>query len=81
MLEDLSRARAAGLIAAVFSGIFLATALLNYRRPQLHRRFIMLTSITMVAAALTRIGSFRVFGGINPHIVTLIGTSSLVGAL
>lgn len=81
VLPILAEGVAAGLIAASFSSVFLAAAFLNYKRPQLHRRFIVLASIAMAMAAFTRIGSFPVLGLSKPHLVTFGGTLLLVGAM
>jgi hypothetical protein len=81
LLPRLTEGVAVGLVVAVLTTAFLLAAFLNYKKPQLHKRLIMLASITMVSAAFTRIGSFAIFGGINFHIVMFLGVFALVLAL
>jgi hypothetical protein len=81
LLPRLTEGVAVGLVVAVLTGAFLLAAFLNYKKPQLHRRLIMLASITMVSAAFTRIGGLPIFGGINFHIVMFSGVFALVSAL
>jgi hypothetical protein len=81
LLPRLTEGVAVGLVVAVLAGAFLLAAFLNYKKPQLHKRLIMLASITMVSAAFTRIGGLPIFGGINFHIVMFSGVFALVLAL
>jgi hypothetical protein len=81
LLPRLTEGVAVGLTVAIMTGAFLTAAFLNTRKPQIHQRFVILASIAMVSAALTRIGGAPIFGGINFHIVMFLGVFALVAAL
>lgn len=67
---DANLRRLSGFVWADFGlllsfSVFLTAAVYLRRRPEFHRRLMMLTSISLLAPALARIGAWPIFGGVN----------------
>jgi hypothetical protein len=61
--------------------LFLSMALVFRRQPEIHKRLMLLASISLVQPALSRIFRWPVFAGLNPTVLGLVSLLLLVLAL
>jgi hypothetical protein len=69
------------LAALLAFAIFLSAAIAVRRRPEMHKRLMLLSSISIVQPAMSRMWRWPVFDGLDPLLLGLGGLLSLILAL
>jgi hypothetical protein len=80
-LPSYSRIVWANLAALLSFAIFLATAVMRRRQPDVHKRLMLLAAISIVQPAMARIRQWPVFDAIDGGLWALVWLSLLVGAI